>query len=208
MSITQVTECQTAEDVRRLALEVARKRRSNYVGAKVALERLAQEAVPMGNIYADKAIRDLKEQLSEQQRLNDELAIKIEELTTRNRWFATEIKSVLRRGCRPIEGEDIPKKSLNFAVLLKIVAFKADFLPAALVGQGRDRTLTYWRHILMYLAHRFTGYSFPQIGRLTGGRDHTTVLHGVRKITAMRPIDAALDSIITDLEHEIAGLFP
>ena len=208
MSITQVRECETADDVRKLALEVARKRRSNYIDAKSALERLAQQAVPVGNTYADKTIRGLQNQLSEQRRLNKYQEITIEELTARNRWLAAEIKSAEHRRSRPIDADDIPKKVLNFAVLLKIVAARADFSPSVITAQRRHRTVTYWRQILMYLAHHLTGYSYPQIGRLCGGRDHTTVLHAVRKITGMRPFDQELDSIIIELEGQIAGMFP
>jgi chromosomal replication initiation ATPase DnaA len=45
-------------------------------------------------------------------------------------------------------------------------------------------TIAYPRHIVMYLAKTLTGKSFPDIGRRLGGRDHTTVIHGVRKIEA------------------------
>jgi chromosomal replication initiator protein len=37
----------------------------------------------------------------------------------------------------------------------------------------------------MYLARQLTKMSYPQIGRRLGGRDHTTILHGNRKITKM-----------------------
>jgi chromosomal replication initiator protein len=48
------------------------------------------------------------------------------------------------------------------------------------------------RQVAMYLAKTLTLRSLPEIGRRFGGRDHTTVLHAVRKIAALIPKDAEL----------------
>jgi len=48
----------------------------------------------------------------------------------------------------------------------------------------RTLKLVYPRQIAMYLARSMTGKSLPEIGRRFGGRDHTTVLHGAKKIEA------------------------
>ena len=45
----------------------------------------------------------------------------------------------------------------------------------------------------MYLSKQLTTRSLPEIGRKFGGRDHTTVIHAVRKIEQLREEDAALD---------------
>jgi chromosomal replication initiator protein len=44
----------------------------------------------------------------------------------------------------------------------------------------------------MYLAKTMTSRSLPDIGRRFGGRDHTTVIHGVRKIEELRVSDAQI----------------
>ena len=49
------------------------------------------------------------------------------------------------------------------------------------------------RQIAMYLSKQLTTRSLPEIGRKFGGRDHTTVIHAVRKIEQLREEDAALD---------------
>ena len=51
-----------------------------------------------------------------------------------------------------------------------------------LYSQRRDARLVYARQIAFYLAKIRTSHSYPEIGRRYGNRDHTTVLHGVRKI--------------------------
>ena len=49
------------------------------------------------------------------------------------------------------------------------------------------------RQIAMYLSKQLTTRSLPEIGRKFGGRDHTTVIHAVRKIEQLREEDPALD---------------
>jgi chromosomal replication initiator protein len=49
-------------------------------------------------------------------------------------------------------------------------------------GQKRVRTIARPRQVAMYLAKQMTTRSLPEIGRRFGGRDHTTIMHGVRKI--------------------------
>ena len=51
-----------------------------------------------------------------------------------------------------------------------------------LLSSHRGRSVVYSRQIAMYLAKTLTTRSLPEIGRRFGGRDHTTVLHSVRKI--------------------------
>lgn len=55
------------------------------------------------------------------------------------------------------------------------------------------------RQIGMYLAKTHTLRSLPEIGRVLGGKDHTTILHGVRKITQRMADDAELAKEIAEL---------
>jgi hypothetical protein len=48
----------------------------------------------------------------------------------------------------------------------------------------RTNNLVMPRHIICYLARRYTGRSMPEIGRWLGGRDHTTILHGIRQVNS------------------------
>jgi len=51
-----------------------------------------------------------------------------------------------------------------------------------LTGRRRNKEIALARHVAMYLARELTDASLPQIGEAFGGRDHTTVLHGYKKI--------------------------
>jgi chromosomal replication initiator protein len=59
------------------------------------------------------------------------------------------------------------------------------------------------RQAAMYLAKQLTTRSYPDIGRRFGGRDHTTVLHAVRKIEELKASDAG---IAADLETLVRKL--
>lgn len=56
------------------------------------------------------------------------------------------------------------------------------------------------RQIAMYLCKTLTTRSLPEIGRRFGGRDHTTVLHAVRKIGQLRKSDPSVDQEVSYLE--------
>jgi len=66
-----------------------------------------------------------------------------------------------------------------------------------MIGPRRMRNLARPRQIAMYLAKQLTSRSLPEIGRHFGGRDHTTVMHGVRKIEELKMLD---NQISEDLE--------
>jgi hypothetical protein len=60
------------------------------------------------------------------------------------------------------------------------------------------------RQIAMYIARQLTGASLQEIGRQFGGRHHTTVLHSIDRIEAMRRTDEALNRVITQLMGSVA----
>lgn len=61
-----------------------------------------------------------------------------------------------------------------------------------LIGPTRVRTVARPRQIAMYLCKSLTTRSLPEIGRRFGGRDHTTIMHGIKKIDELRGKDSQL----------------
>lgn len=61
-----------------------------------------------------------------------------------------------------------------------------------MIGPKRVRTFARPRQVAMYLAKRLTNRSLPEIGRRFGGRDHTTVMHGVRRIEGLISSDSQI----------------
>ncbi|MEE9139756.1 MAG: chromosomal replication initiator protein DnaA [Alphaproteobacteria bacterium] len=69
----------------------------------------------------------------------------------------------------------------------------------------RARAVARPRQVAMYLAKQLTPRSLPEIGRKFGGRDHTTVMHAVRKINELRATDSSLDEDVDLLRRMLEG---
>lgn len=85
----------------------------------------------------------------------------------------------------------------------RIVARHYNVSRQELVSNRRTRVIVKPRQIAMYLSKTLTPRSFPEIGRRFGGRDHTTVLHAVRKIEELISADAKLSHEIELLKRLI-----
>ncbi|WP_217360449.1 MULTISPECIES: chromosomal replication initiator protein DnaA [unclassified Aliiroseovarius] len=94
---------------------------------------------------------------------------------------------ILRASDRKVTVEEIQRKvSEHYNIRL-----------SDLIGPKRVRTIARPRQVAMYLAKHMTSRSLPEIGRRFGGRDHTTVMHGVKRIDELKAVD---DQIAEDLE--------
>ena len=58
-----------------------------------------------------------------------------------------------------------------------------------MISSRRSRTISRPRQLAMFLAKNLTSKSLPEIGRRFGGRDHTTVIHAVKKIEELKNKD-------------------
>jgi chromosomal replication initiator protein len=76
---------------------------------------------------------------------------------------------------------------------------------ADMYSKRRPANIALPRQIAMYLAKELTQKSLPEIGDLFGGRDHTTVLHAVRKISEARTKQAELNHSLHVLEQTLKG---
>ena len=72
-----------------------------------------------------------------------------------------------------------------------------------LLSERRTRSVARPRQTAMYLAKQLTTRSYPDIGRRFGGRDHTTVLHAVRRIEALKAEDASLAQDVDMLTRKL-----
>ena len=77
--------------------------------------------------------------------------------------------------------------------------------PSQLKMKSNERKIAYPRQIAMYLTKELTNASLPEIGRAFGGKHHTTVLHSVQKIEALRQRDAELNRAIHSLIDSLNG---
>ena len=97
------------------------------------------------------------------------------------------LSDVLKASDRKVTVEEIQRKvSEHYNIRL-----------SDMIGPKRVRNYARPRQIAMYLAKQMTSRSLPEIGRRFGGRDHTTVMHGVRRIEELMALDS---QIADDLE--------
>ena len=87
--------------------------------------------------------------------------------------------------------------------ILKIVGRHFNVGRTDLLSPRRARSVVVPRQIGMYLAKKLTARSLPEIGRRFGGRDHSTVLHAVRKIEALVSKDTALCDEVELLKRQL-----
>ena len=92
------------------------------------------------------------------------------------------LADILRTNDRKISIDDIQRK----------VAEHYNIRLADMIGPKRARNVARPRQIAMYLSKQLTSRSLPEIGRRFGGRDHTTIMHGIRKVEELAVEDHAL----------------
>ena len=87
--------------------------------------------------------------------------------------------------------------------ILKIVSRHYGVSKHDILSERRHRSVVWPRQIGMYLAKQMTARSLPEIGRRFGNRDHTTVLHAIRKIEGQLTANAQLKDEIEDLKKQL-----
>ncbi|HXQ82951.1 MAG TPA: chromosomal replication initiator protein DnaA [Xanthobacteraceae bacterium] len=94
-------------------------------------------------------------------------------------------------------------KRVRIEDIQRIVARQYNVSRADLLSSRRTANVVRPRQVAMYLAKVLTLRSLPEIGRRFGGRDHTTVLHAVRKIENLVGNDSALAEEIEALKRQL-----
>lgn len=100
---------------------------------------------------------------------------------------------------------DDESDGVSIEKIQRLVADARNLSVLYLKSQRRTAQIALARHMAMYLARRLTPYSFPDIGMCFGKRDHTTVLHAVRRIEADIVTDSNLRRELVDLETRLGS---
>jgi chromosomal replication initiator protein len=99
----------------------------------------------------------------------------------------------------------IQNRQISVENIQKTVADYYKIKVADMYSKKRPASIARPRQIAMYLAKELTQKSLPEIGELFGGRDHTTVLHAVRKMSAERQLMSELNQQLHVLEQTLKG---
>jgi chromosomal replication initiator protein len=105
------------------------------------------------------------------------------------------LADILRSSDRKLTIEEIQRK----------VAEHYNIRLSDMIGPKRLRNIARPRQVAMYLAKQLTPRSLPEIGRRFGGRDHTTIMHGVRKIEELMSMDSQLADDLQLLRRLLQG---
>ncbi len=103
------------------------------------------------------------------------------------------LADVLRASERKISIEEIQRR----------VAEHYHIRLSDMIGPKRVRNFARPRQVAMYLCKQLTSRSLPEIGRRFGGRDHTTVMHGVKRIEELRMKDGQIDEDVEMLRRAL-----
>ena len=105
------------------------------------------------------------------------------------------LKDLIRASQRRITIDDIQRKVADYYNLRL-----SDLLSAR-----RSRTIARPRQVAMYLSKVLTTRSLPEIGRKFGGRDHTTVIHAVKRIESLQGTDTTIQEEVDLLSRSLEG---
>ncbi len=87
--------------------------------------------------------------------------------------------------------------------VISVVAKYFDYRNKDLTGKSRKADLVAARHVAMYLLREELGLQLAKVGELMGGRDHTTVMHGVEKIKGEVETDKDVRNKVMNLKHSL-----
>ncbi|MEQ8404168.1 MAG: chromosomal replication initiator protein DnaA [Oceanicaulis sp.] len=97
------------------------------------------------------------------------------------------------------------EKRVTVDDIQKATAAYFDIAVDDILSKRRTKTVVRPRHIAMYLAKTMTTRSLPDIGRRFGGRDHSTVIHAVNKVSGALSSDAALAEDVDAIRRRLRG---
>jgi len=100
---------------------------------------------------------------------------------------------------------DSQARKVTIESIQKVVAEQFGLRLVEIKAKNNSRSIVYPRQIAMYLAKHLTEASLPEIGRQFGGKHHTTVLHSVEKIEAVRKNDKDLNRLLNKLTEQLSA---
>lgn len=87
--------------------------------------------------------------------------------------------------------------------ILKLISRRLEVKPEEILGVSRKPELVLARQIAMYLCRKCLGFSYPELGKIFGGKDHSTAMHSIKKIQKLRTDNGDMHKFITELENQL-----
>lgn len=92
-------------------------------------------------------------------------------------------------------------KPVNWRGIIVNVAESMKLKIEEIMGNGRKPDVVLARQVSMYLCRQKLGLSYPEIGKLFNGKDHSTVMHAIKKVKKLLITDKDMHKIVTELEN-------
>lgn len=96
-------------------------------------------------------------------------------------------------------------KKISTEQIQKVVATHFNVKTSDLKSAKRHKALVLARQIAMYLTRQLTSHSYPDIGEQFGGKDHSTIIHAIRKIEEKKENDMQLRATINNLKNSLTN---
>ncbi len=116
----------------------------------------------------------------------------------------TDPASIPCIGMRRVDDERV-EEMVSIKTIQKTICRYFGISQIELLSERRERAIVRPRQIAMYLAKTLTLRSLPDIGRRFGGRDHTTVLHAIRKTEERMTLNGDLRELVEQFEQALGG---
>ena len=100
-----------------------------------------------------------------------------------------------------LKGNVVQVMQITFESIVEAVADHYRIKKDELFNKKRTQSIAYPRQIAMYLCRELADMSYPRIGELFGGRDHTTVIHAYEKISNKCKTDGKLQNELKTLQE-------
>ena len=112
--------------------------------------------------------------------------------------------SIAKQAVQDIVTNDSPQEAvLTPKQILETVASYYGVTPQVITGKRRDKKTALARHVTIYLIREQNHCRLAEIGKLLGGRDHSTILHSYEKIASEASINPELSKSIHDIHQEL-----
>ena len=161
---------------------------------------LAKRAHLDGVEVSDEVLAEIAERVSSSVRALEGALIRVVAYASLKGEPATPglVRHVLRR-----LGEDTAPTSCGISEIIDAAALEFGVPRESLLARDRRPTVSTARQVAMFLARELTDHSLPEIGRGIGGRNHTTVLHAVNRVSATMRSDQAVRKSVDNLRRRL-----
>ena len=107
---------------------------------------------------------------------------------------------------RTVKQSQEKSAGIDFEKIVSVISKQSGYSFSDLCSKNRNKDISEMRHIAMFLMKKHTQRSLRDIGSFLGGRDHSTVMHGLQKIQSQLENEIMMQEKVKAIEHQITSL--